>query len=66
MKSDLDERTVRKLDVPGLLLFLVGIASGAVCIALIASDGVTPLILAPSASAIALGSMHVTKREARH
>ena len=57
-------RSRRRLDVASLILFLVGLAFGALCYWLITSHGANVLIMVPSVVAATVGITHIVKREA--
>ncbi|GFG83335.1 hypothetical protein BST10_18780 [Mycolicibacter algericus DSM 45454] len=54
----------RRLDVPSLLLALVGLIFGAISYWLITTAGVNALVIVPSIVAATIGITHLIKREA--
>lgn len=54
----------RRLDVPSLLLALVGLVFGAISYWLIMAEAVNALVIVPSIVAVTLGITHLIKREA--
>ncbi|SDS22025.1 hypothetical protein SAMN04488543_1304 [Friedmanniella luteola] len=58
------QRSQRRLDAAGLVLLLIGLASGVFAYWLIADRGLNALILVPSVIASYIGATHLTKREA--
>lgn len=54
----------RRLDLPSLMLLLVGLVFGVLSYWLITDHGLNALIIVPSVVAITTGAAHITKREA--
>lgn len=54
----------RRLDVPSLVLMIIGVASGAFCLWLIGASHVSALVLVPSIIAATIGASHLVKSEA--
>ena len=62
-----NHRPHRRLDIPSLVLLVIGLVFGAVSYWLVTDRGLNPLIIAPSIVAATLGLTHITKHEAtRH
>lgn len=57
-------RSQRRLDVPSLILLLIGVAFGGFSYWLVADHGLSALIIVPSIVAVTIGATHITKREA--
>ena len=54
----------RRLDVGGLLLTLIGLASGSFAYWLVEAMHLSVLVIVPAIVATTLGATHLTKREA--
>ena len=57
-------RSHRRLDVPSLVLLLIGLAFGGLAYWLITAQGMNPLIIVPSIAAATTGATHIVKRQA--
>jgi hypothetical protein len=56
-------RAGRRLDVAGLMLFLVGLTSGVAAYWLVTAHGLNPLVIVPAVVAATTGAAHLTKRQ---
>lgn len=54
----------RRLDLAGVALLLIGLASGLLAYVFITENGTNPLLLVPSVIATMTGGQHLTKRVA--
>ncbi|AIM40977.1 hypothetical protein PBI_SQUIRTY_30 [Mycobacterium phage Squirty] len=64
MITNHENATRHRLDLPSLILTLVGLVFGVISYWLISSEDVNALVIVPSVVAVVIGATHLIKREA--